>query len=98
MKHVKVEYRTAPDSEPVVLFDGDVDEVQWSDGPGGFSVSGKMRRQSGGGGAASFLEKIAASRKAQTAEMVSEKREQLNNEAAVQHLASASAVSSAETG
>lgn len=97
MKHVKVEYRTAPDAEPVVLFDGDVDEVQWSDGPGGFSVSGKMRKQSGGG-AGGFLEKLAASRKAQTAEMVSEKREQLNNEAAVEHLASASAVSSAETG
>lgn len=96
MKHIKVEYSAAPGGSPVVLFDGDVDEVQWSDGPNGFSVSGKVRKQGGGGGgAAQLFERIAASRKQQTAEMVSDKREELKSEVAEQRFAS---VSTSETG
>ena len=79
MKHLKVEYNG------VVLFDGEVDEVVWSDGASGVNVSGKFKRperQGGGGNAASFFEKIAAASKAKTAEAVELGRADLNSEQA----------------
>lgn len=74
MKHLKVEYND------VVLFDGEVDEVVWSDGASGVNVSGKFKRQGGAGNAAGFFEKIAAASKAKTAEAVELGRADLNSE------------------
>lgn len=58
MKHLKVEYTGTGGT--VILFDGDVDEVVWSDGVTGVTVSGKVKRAGGG---SNFLEKLAAATK-----------------------------------
>lgn len=43
----------------VVLFDGEVDEVSWTDGPSGVSVAGKIRKPASGGGS-NFLDLLSA--------------------------------------
>lgn len=72
-KHLRVEYND------VILFDGDVDEVVWSDGAAGVSVTGKIKRQAGGAGAGSFFEKLAAASKAKTADAVEKGHAELNS-------------------
>ena len=37
-KNLKIEY------EGIVLFDGEVDEVSWNDGPNGITVTGRNRK------------------------------------------------------
>ena len=75
MKHLKIEYGTG-DGSTVVLFDADVEEVQWTDSPNGVSVQGKFKRGSsvGSGGsnfsASGFFEKLATASRNRTAEMV----------------------------
>lgn len=67
MKHLRVEYST-DGGQPVVLFDGDVDEISWSDGANGVSVSGKMRRQGGARGPSLMDVLASASNKKQSEE------------------------------
>lgn len=64
MKHLKVEYNG------IVLFDGDVEEVNWSDSTNGVTVTGKVRSGGGGGGLLDIL--TAASRRS-----TEQKREEL---------------------
>lgn len=66
MKQLRVEYNG------IVLFDGQVDEVSWSDSENGVTVSGKIRRQGGGGGG--LLEMLTGSRRQQTDAMVADRR------------------------
>jgi len=71
MKHLKVEYNG------VVLFDGEVDEVQWVDGPGAMAISGKFpveRAASGGGIATGLLDMLSAASKKATEAKIEEKR------------------------
>lgn len=76
MRNLKIEYRG------MVLFDGEISELQWSDGEGGVTVHGKLaqsvRKQSG----ANLLEMIAGASKKKTELMVEQKRESLTEEKA----------------
>lgn len=74
MKNLKIEYNGS------VLFDGDVEEFQWNDGPQGVSVAGKLKRQQPAGGAnpvGGFLEKLVGASKQQTQQVIEEKRASL---------------------
>jgi hypothetical protein len=72
MKHLRVEYNG------IVLFDGGVDEVNWSDGPGGISVTGKFGKAAGGGGVAGgLMDLLTAASKKQTEAKIEEKRASL---------------------
>ena len=75
VKHLKIQYNDT------VLFDGEVEEIVWSDGSAGVSVNGKLKRSkpSGGSGAGIF-EKLAAASKQKTADAVSPGRAELNSE------------------
>ena len=75
-KHLKVEYNS------IVLFDGEVDEVVWSDGAGGVNVTGKLKRQ-GGGGMPSFLEKLAATSRQKTEAIADDHRAEIQSDATV---------------
>ena len=87
MKHLRIEYNS------IVLYDGEVNEVTWSDSDSGIKVEGRMRGSSGGGGGgggiSGFLEAITNASKNRTQEVVEEKRQQLNEEKAQQVLADA---------
>ena len=77
MKQLRVEYNG------IVLFDGQVDEVSWSDSDSGVTVTGKMRRAGGGGGgAAGLLELLTSGRQRQTESVVADKRAELAAEKA----------------
>lgn len=79
MKHLRVEYNG------IVLFDGNVDEVNWSDGPGGVTVSGKVKAkaaQNGGGGG--LLDLLTSASKRQTEATVAQKKAELAAEKAAE--------------
>lgn len=67
MKNLKVEYNG------IVLFDGNVDEVSWSDSENGVTVSGKIRRPGTGGGGG-FLDMLSGMSRQRTESVVAEKR------------------------
>lgn len=75
MKHLKVEYKTEA-GQSIVLFDGEVNEVVWSDGPNGIKVEGKTG--TAGGGMGSLLDLLTGGSKARTEAIVEEKRASLN--------------------
>lgn len=68
LKHLKVEYNG------IVLFDGDVEELQWHDGPNGVSVVGKAKRTASGAPVSDFLEKLVGASKQNTHAAVEDKR------------------------
>lgn len=74
MKHLKIEYNNGRES--IVLWDAEVDEVQWSDGPNGVAVAGKVRKSSTSAGAGAFLEKLVGATKAQTGAIAEAKRDE----------------------
>lgn len=69
MKHLKVEYNN------IVLFDGEVDEVNWSDSPNGVTVTGKVRGSGGGGGG--LLDILTAASRRSTESMANQKKAEL---------------------
>lgn len=71
-KHLRVEYNG------IVLFDGHVDEVNWTDSASGVTVNGRVRKpgQSAGG---NFLDLLAAAAKKPAAQQDSD---QINHQAA----------------
>lgn len=69
MKHLKIEYNN------IVLFDGDVDEVNWSDGPNGVTVTGKIKGSGGAGGG--FLDLLTAASRRQNESVIAQKRAEL---------------------
>jgi hypothetical protein len=73
MKHLRVEYNG------IVLFDGGVDEVNWSDGPNGISVNGKFGKSAsvGGGVAGGLMDLLTAASKKQTEAKIEEKKASL---------------------
>lgn len=75
MKQLKIEYNG------IVLWDGPVDEVQWSDGPNGVAVAGKIKpaRPAGGIGAG-IAELLTNASKAKTEAVVEEKKAALVEE------------------
>lgn len=75
MKHLKVEYKTEA-GQSIVLFDGEVNEVVWSDGPNGIKVEGKTG--TAGGGMGSLLDLLTGGSKARTEAVIEEKRAGLN--------------------
>lgn len=77
MKNLKVEYNG------VVLFDGEVDEVIWNDGPSGVAVTGKFARvaNAGSGVAGGLMEFLTAASKKQTEAKIEEKKSALAAEA-----------------
>jgi len=77
VKHLKVEYETDAGNS-IVLFDGEVNEVVWSDGPGGIRVEGKNGNNAGMGG---LLELLTGGSKARTEAIVEEKRATIAAEA-----------------
>ena len=74
MKHLRVEYNG------IVLFDGGVDEVDWRDGPGGISVTGKFGKPAGAGGgvAGGLMDLLTAASKKQTEAKIEEKKASLS--------------------
>lgn len=65
MKKLKIEYNN------VILFDGEVDEIMWSDGPAGVSISGKHKKTvKQGGGANGLLDMLTSASKKKTESMV----------------------------
>lgn len=65
MKNLKIEYNN------VILFDGEVDEVVWSDGPVGVAISGKHKKVARpGGGANGLLDMLTSASKKKTDAMV----------------------------
>lgn len=75
MRNLKIEYNG------IVLFDGEVSELQWSDSDAGVTVHGKAKRAaaqklSGAG----ILDMITNASKQKTASMIEEKREALVEE------------------
>ena len=74
MKHLTVTYNDH------TLFDGEINELVWLDSDSGIKIEGRTKPKSAGG-AGSFLDMLTGASKARTAEMVVEKREQLEQEA-----------------
>lgn len=60
----------------LVLHDGDVDELTFTDAPGEVSVTGRLATPKPAGGGAGLLDLLAGARKAQTQRMVEEKRQE----------------------
>lgn len=72
MKHLKVEYNN------IVLFDGEVEEVNWSDGPTGVTVTGKVRVAAGAAGnGGGFLDFLTAASRRQTESVAAQKKAEL---------------------
>jgi hypothetical protein len=80
MKHLKVEY-TTESGQSITLFDGQVTEVTWSDGPNGIKVEGKNQAAATGGGMGGLLEMLTGASKSRTAAVVEEKKAELAAEA-----------------
>lgn len=73
-KHLRVEYNG------ITLFDGEVDEVNWTDGSTGVTVNGRIRRPGSSGSAAGgFLDMLAAA--AGKKPLIEQPREELNPQA-----------------
>jgi len=70
MKNLKIEYNG------LLLFDAEVDEFQWNDGPQGVSVAGKLKKAAASAASpvGGFLERIVGASKAQTQQVIEEKR------------------------
>lgn len=69
MKRLKIEYNG------LVLWDADVEELQWNDGPQGVSVAGKAKKQAAGGATVGgLLQQLVGASKQQTQAAVEEKR------------------------
>lgn len=79
MKHLKVEY-TTDGGNSIVLYDAEVNEVVWTDGPNGIRVEGKTG--TGGGGMGGLLDLLTGASKARTEAVVEEKRASLAGPAA----------------
>lgn len=77
MKHLKVEYNG------LTLFDAEVEELQWADGPSGVTVNGKLPKPTPapGAGVSGLLEKIVGASKQQTSNIITEKRADYEAEA-----------------
>jgi hypothetical protein len=63
MKHLTI---TVGD---LILFDGDVDEIVFTDSDAGVSVQGKMRRATTSGGGAALMQLLSAASKKPTTEV-----------------------------
>ena len=74
MKHLKVTYNDH------TLFDGEIAELVWSDSDHGVKIEGRTKPKGAVGGAGSLLDMLASVSKNRTAEMVAEKRQQLETE------------------
>jgi hypothetical protein len=84
MKHLKVEY-TTDSGNGIVLWDAEVNEVVWTDGPNGIRVDGKTG--TGGGGMGGLLDLLTGASKARTEAVVGEKRASLAGAAPAEHVA-----------
>jgi hypothetical protein len=73
-KHLKVEY-TTDGGNSIVLYDAEVNEVVWTDGPNGIRVEGKTG--AGGGGMGGLLDLLTGASKARTEAVVEEKKASL---------------------
>lgn len=58
----------------IQLFNGDIDELVWTDTPGGVKVEAKMKRAGGPG--SNLFDAISKASKASTQRMIDEKRGQ----------------------
>lgn len=76
MKHLKVEYNN------IVLFDGEVEEVNWSDSPNGVTVTGKVRASAAAGSGGGFLDFLTAASRRQTEAVANQKKAELAAETA----------------
>jgi hypothetical protein len=65
MKHLTITVGDLP------LFDGDVDEITFTDSDAGVSVQGKMRRATTSGGGAALMQLLSAASKKPTQEVES---------------------------
>lgn len=72
MKNLKIVYNG------MVLFDGDVEEFQWSDSASGVTATGKAKRSNGSNG--NFFDMLVGARKQQTENIMSDRRAELNAE------------------
>ncbi len=63
-----------------VLFDGEVDELVWSDSANGVKVEGKMRKTANGGGAEQIVKMLSGMSKNKTQKMVEEKQAEYQSE------------------
>ncbi len=59
------------------LHDDEVDEIVWSDGPGGVSVQGKVKRPGGGAGKG-LLEMLTETRRQATEKEIAERRREID--------------------
>lgn len=74
MKHLTIIYNDH------TLFDSEVNELVWADSDNGIKIEGRIKQRNNGGGAGSLLDMLANVSKNRTAEMVAEKRQQLETE------------------
>ena len=65
-------------SNDIVLFDGEVNEVSFTDGEAGVKVEGRYKRAGGSG--SGFLDLLTAAQKRQTNSIVAQRKESLNAE------------------
>jgi len=72
----------------IVLHDDDVDELDFTDAPGRVAVTGRLSEPKPAAAGAGLLDLLAGARKAQTRQIVEDKRRELDNEIkAPQHAA-----------
>jgi hypothetical protein len=74
LKHLTIIYNDH------TLFDGEVNELIWADSDAGIKIEGRIKQRNNGGGAGGLLDMLANVSKNRTAEMVAEKRQQLETE------------------
>lgn len=75
MKHLTIIYNNH------TLFDSEVNELVWADTDNGIKIEGRIKqRNTSSGGAGGLLDMLANVSKNRTAEMVAEKRQQLETE------------------
>lgn len=72
MKNLKIVYNG------MVLFDGDVEEFQWSDSDSTVTATGKSKRANGSSG--NFFDMLVGARKQQTENLMSERRAEIASE------------------
>ena len=72
MKHLTIIYNDH------TLFDGEVNELVWADSDSGIRIEGRIKQRGNNGGG--LLDILANASKNRTAEMVAEKRQQLETE------------------
>lgn len=79
MKHLVVTYNNH------TLFDGDIEELVWSDSPNGVKIEGRVRAKPTGGGGGlggGILDMLSKASKAKTAQVADGKRESYEAETA----------------